>query len=293
MNALLLTVGVAGATGFWIVNRWAARSGARTEIYIFYLLLVSALLSGLLALLLGQSLIRPFLWEFGGVTGLAYVASLGLLMYGLKIGPTGPTVAVNNMGLLWPVVISIVWLKPRVPSFQLCAGMMAVCAAVILLSLIPGNAPASQGADHANGRVTSRRWSLTMLFLWVAAGVSMGAQAVGSTHLADAPLAMCFSFNIVALLIVAPFFFRQRSIQIRRCEVLPGLVQGLVQVITAAAIFMAIPHIGAEVVFPFVVASPIILMLLIGRFVHGEHITYSAWIGCLLGAAGLVLLVVF
>lgn len=276
-----------------MVNRWAARSGARTEIYIFYLLLVSALLSGLLALLLGQSLIRPFLWEFGGVTGLAYAASLGLLMYGLKIGPSGPTVAVNNMGLLWPVVISIVWLKPRVPSLSLCVGIVAVCTAVVMLSLIPRNNTGVQETDQAGRRRTSWRWPLTMLLLWIAAGVSMGAQAIGSTHLADTPLAMCFSFNIVALFIVAPFFFRRRPIQIRRCEVLPGLAQGLVQVVTAVAIFMAIPRIGAELVFPLTTATPIILVLLMGRFVHGEHITCSAWIGCLLGAAGLVLLVVF
>ena len=50
MNAILLILGVAGATGFWVVNRWAARSGARTAAYTFRLLLFSTILSGLVAL---------------------------------------------------------------------------------------------------------------------------------------------------------------------------------------------------------------------------------------------------
>jgi drug/metabolite transporter (DMT)-like permease len=55
---------------------------------------------------------------------------------------------------------------------------------------------------------------------------------------------------------------------------------------------MAIPRLGADVVFPFVVAAPIVIMLLLDRFVHGEALAWPVWFGCLLGAAGLVLLAV-
>lgn len=292
MNLLLLIVGVAGATGFWVVNRWAIRSGARTEGYTFWLLLFSALLSGPLAVLLHQPLDQPFLWEVGGIIGLCYAACLGLMMTAMRMGPAGPTVAVNNMGLLWPVVISIEWLRPRTPSLSLCAGIVAVCVAVVMLSLTHRNDAGVAGPDSAVGRGSPGRWALTMLLLWLAAGASMGVQAVGATRLAGAPMAICFAFNLVALLVVAPFFFRRRPLRIRRCEVLPGLAQGLVQVIAASAILAAIPRLGADVVFPFVVASPIILMFLLGRFVHGERITRPAWAGCLMGAGGLVLLAV-
>ena len=53
---------------------------------------------------------------------------------------------------------------------------------------------------------------------------------------------------------------------------------------------MAIPRLGSELVFPFVVATPIIIMLLVARFVHHEVISRAAWFGCLLGGVGLVLL---
>ena len=59
-----------------------------------------------------------------------------------------------------------------------------------------------------------------------------------------------------------------------------------------ACIFLAIPRIGAETVFPFVIASPIILMLLAGHLIFHERITRPALIGCLLGTGGLILLAV-
>ncbi len=292
MNVFLLAAGVAGATGFWIVNRWAGRIGARTGAYTFWLVLFSALISGPLAWLFGQSLRSPILWTCGSIVGLAYAACLGLMMYGLKKGPSGPVVASNNMGLLWPVLISVVWLNPRQPSATLYIGIVSACAALIILSLSSGKTNEQQEGSVNRNRLSAGRWAMTLLLLWMFAGASMGTQAIAATKVPGTPLAFLFVLNLVALTILTPFFLLRRPVQIRRCELVPGIVQGFVQVSTMTCVLLAIPRIGAEKVFPVTVASPIILMLIIGHFVFHERITRSALAGCVLGAFGLVLLAV-
>jgi len=290
MNALLLVAGVAGATGFWIVNRWAERVGARTEAYRVSLLFFSTLFSGLLAYIFGQSVRSPALWIYGSIVGLDFSATLGLMMYGLKNGPSGPVVASNNMGLLWPVVIGVVWLTPEQPSAVLWIGVVLVCAALVILSLSSRSKDEQRGEPVDRGHLSAKRWAGTLLLLWVLAGVSMGTQSIAATKSPGTALAFSFIFNLVALIVAIPFFLLRRPLQIRRCELVPGIVQGVLQVTTMVCVFLAIPRIGAEKVFPFIIASPIILMLPVGYFVFHERITRRALIGCLLGTGGLILL---
>ncbi|NQT91746.1 MAG: hypothetical protein HQ559_03220, partial [Lentisphaerae bacterium] len=245
MNAFLLAAGVAGATGFWIINRWAARMGARTEAYRFWLLLFSVLFSGVAACFFGQSLRSPVLWTCGGIVGISYAACLGVMMYGLRNGPSGPVVTSNNMGVLWPVMISVLWLNPRQPTATLYIGIISVCAALVILSFSSGKKDEPREGAVTSNRLSTGRWAMTLLLLWVLAGISMGTQSVAATKVPGTALAFAFALNLVAVVVVMPFFLLKRPIQVRRCELVPGILQGAIQVITMACIFLAIPRIGA------------------------------------------------
>jgi len=290
MNTFLLAAGVAGATGFWIVNRWADRSGALMEAYRFWMVLFSLLFSAPLAWFFGESVRGAVLWTCGTIVAFAYVACIGLMMYGLKHGPSGPVVAANNMALLWPVLVSIAWLDPGKPSVTLYLGIAAVCTALAILGLSAGNKGEARNGADAGNRLPPGKWAATLLLLWTTAGVSMSMQAVAATKAPDTPLAFTLVMSLVALFIVVPLFLRKVPFRVRRCELVPGVFQGVVQVGTMAAIYLAIPRVGAETVYPFVVASPIILMILVGHFVFHERLTRPAVAGCLLGTVGLVLL---
>jgi len=292
MNTFLLAAGVAGATGFWIVNRWADRSGALMEAYRFWMVLFSMLFSAPLVWLFGESLRGTVLWTCGTVVAIAYVGCIGVMMYGLKHGPSGPVVASNNMGLLWPVLVSIAWLDPRQPSAALYIGIVAVCAALVILGLSSNSNSGQRNGDGDSKPLPPGKWAATLLLLWTIAGVSMATQTVSAVKAPGVPAAFVFVLNLVALVIVAPLFLMKTRFRVRRCELVPGIVQGGVQVGSMVVIYMAIPRIGAETVFPFVVASPIILMLLVGHFVFHERLTRPAVAGCLLGTVGLVLLAV-
>ena len=179
MSVLLISIAVISATLIWPVNRWIMHNGGRAEVYGFWFSVTAAFVSGFVAITMGQSLCQPIVWGIGAVIGFAFCTGYCLvIMYCLKIGPFGPTVAINNMGLVWPVVLGALWLKKHPLSGW---GIMGV--ALVILSLV--------------------------------------------------------SF-------------------------------------------------GPEVVFPFTLVAPVILVLILQQFLYHEHLDKAGWLACFLGVGGLV-----
>jgi len=52
----------------------------------------------------------------------------------------------------------------------------------------------------------------------------------------------------------------------------------------------AIRQVGAEVALPVTVATPILLVLIIGRVFYNEHLRPVAWLACILGMVSVALL---
>ena len=105
MSILLISIAIIGATLIWPLNRSVMRNGGRMEVYGFWVALTSAIVSGCVALTIGQSLFHLTVWRIGAAMGIASGIGYSLIiMYCLRIGPIGPTVVMNNMGMVWPVV---------------------------------------------------------------------------------------------------------------------------------------------------------------------------------------------
>ena len=77
---------------------------------------------------------------------------------------------------------------------------------------------------------------------------------------------------------------RQPALFRRRRECLGGVVLGVVNAASVALTLVTIRQLGAEVVFPVAVATPILLMLIIGRVFYKERLSAAAWTACVLGA---------
>ena len=291
MNILILLLGTAGATLFWVLNRWTTRHDGRPALYSFWLLLVSAAVGCVLAAGFGQDMLDRDVWRLGVIIGLCYAGSLKLMLFCLQRGPSGPVVAVNNMGMVWPVTAAFLFPYPRCPSWLTVLGIFSVCIALILLG-VARKSPGRVAPGNSAG-TGSRAWSLgaAMLMLWVVAGLSMMFQAIAGRRLPDSPLALVSVMSLVACAAVLPMCARASRPRIRRSEVIPGIITGLVQVMTGFAILVGTARLGAQIVFPFIIATPIIIMLIVGHFVFKEALDRTRWAGCLLGAFGLVLLI--
>lgn len=291
MNILILLLGIAGATLFWVLNRWTARHDGRPALYSFWLLLISAAVGGVLATGFGQDLLDRDVWRFGFIIGLCYAGSLQLMLFCLQRGPSGPVVAVNNMGMVWPVTAAFLFPDPRRPPFLTVLGVLSVCIGLILLGVAQKSARNVTPGNSAGAGSRARSSGPAMLLLWVVAGLSMMFQAIAGKRLPDSPLALVSVMSIVACAAVLPMCVRTSRPRIRRNEVIPGVIAGMVQVITGFAVLAGTARLGAQIVFPFVIATPIIIMLMVGHFVFKDHLGRLGWAGCLLGAVGLVLLV--
>ena len=292
MNLLILILGICSATLFWPLNRWAARNGGRAGFYAFWLLLLSAILAAVLAMVFGQRLWDRTVWQFALIIGLCYAGSLQLMLFCMANGPAGPVTAANNMGLVWPVVASFVFLNPRWPSLSMIVGILAVCGALILLAISQRFARNGVVNDSAGGPNRRRILEIALPLLWIVAGLSMTFQATAAQRLPESPLALISVMSAVAWVAVLPWCLRMGRPILRRNEAIPGAIAGLVQVSTGFAILVGVARMEAHIVFPFIVATPIIIMLLAGHFIFKENLGPLGWAGCLLGTFGLILLVV-
>ena len=290
MDTLILVLGVTVATLFWVLNNWAVRRDARPGVYSFWLLLTSAALTGPLAVVLGQHLLDPGVWLFGGIIGLCYAGCLKLMLYCMQRGPSGPVAAANNMGMIWPVTAAFIYPALRLPSVPIALGALAVCTALVLLGL--AQRPDKDPAPADSTATPTGRSSLmaAMMLLWVVAGVSMLSQSIATDRLPDNLVALAFAMNLVACAAVLPTYARASRPRDRRNEVVPGIAAGIVQAAAGPLIFIGIRRLGPQIVFPFVIATPIIIMLMLGHFAYKDALGRLGWAGCLLGALGLVFL---
>jgi drug/metabolite transporter (DMT)-like permease len=265
------------------VNRWVVNRGGRPEAFGLATALTAAAISIPLAISLGQSLADPTVWAVGATIGAAFaVGYFMVVMHCLRIGPTGPTAAVNNMGLVWPVVVGLLWPESRALGLGALGGLILVVLGLGLFGIGSSRSP--------GGAELSRRWVGWVLLGWLLAGVSMTAQYVGTVLVPDRPVALAAAFYTVAVLVLAGIAIRGRRFPLSRVEIRAGAVNGLISAAAIITTLLALRYARAEIVFPVTVAMPILLVLILSAVVYRERLSRLAWAACLAGGTGLVLL---
>jgi drug/metabolite transporter (DMT)-like permease len=283
MGFLLTSIAVIGSTGVWLINRWVIFHGGRGEVYGFWSAGTSAFVSGCVLLALGQPPLQPEVWFIGAMIAVAYaVGYFVVIMHCLRIGPTGPTVAVNNMGMVWPVVLGALWLKPHPVGNWDAAGLVLVSLSLILFGFSNRQ---SQAGGRAQGM--SAAWLSWALLGWLLSGVSLTGQLLASIHASNRPVTIVFALNVLTAILLAPAVLRRGSAWYTEREMIGGVLNGVVVAIGNVALLMALRYIGPEVVFPFTIALPIMLVLVLGQFLYREKLPGIGWAASVLGVLGL------
>ena len=284
MSIFFIAIAVIGATVIWPVNRWVMYNHGRPQVYGFWASLTGAIVSLSIALAKNQSILQPKVWAVGAVIGFAFaIGYCVIILHCMQIGPFGPTVAMNNMGIVWPVVLGALWLKPH-PINEL----FIIALIMVGLSLFFFGLSHSGSSNIRQTRGVSARWIWLAFLGWIFSGISMTGQLVASIYTPDSYFAILFAFEFTATLILATLVLRPGRAWFNRKELMGGIINGTLTVIIGSATLIALKYAAPELVFPLTVAGPMILVLVLGRLLYREHLNIFSWAACLVGVLGLI-----
>jgi drug/metabolite transporter (DMT)-like permease len=281
---LVIGVVVVLATAMWPLNRWAMRRGARPAAVGVAISVAGIAIGLLVAAASGQPLVVPAALGLGSLAGVAYSVGFVLIIFHcLRIGPAGPTVLVNNLGMVWPIAIGMVWFAPGATPLAHWLGLGCIAVTLALTGLGQPAGPAQQAGGGG-------RWGAWVLAGWVFSGVSMGCPFLASQYAPAAPLAFLVAMYVVSGLILLGVLLVQRAARPQGFEILAGLGTGTMVTGSVALTIWVLTRMSPVVVFPVTVAGPIVLMMLIGAAAFKERIGWTGWLAAGFGIAGIALL---
>lgn len=283
-DCVLLFVLVLNSTALWPLNRWAMRRQARAERLGMVLTAVLAAGAAAVALAMDSPLLAGPALLWGSVAGIAYaVGFILIIFYCLKIGPTGPTVTINNLGLLGPVVADLALFSGGKGVDALTWG--GLLATVLALGLMGWG-----HSDRAGAAAVTKRWALWVVVGWAFSALSMGNQFLSSHYAPEAPFAFTVAMSVVAFAILGAVTLVRGGGRTRREELVAGGVTGLMMVLGIPVTLTLLTRMSAAIVFPVTVAGPAVLMLLVGHSVLNERLSGIGWVASVSGVAGIILL---
>jgi len=283
MEWALIVVVVLLATLLWPMNRWAMRNNARQEVLGVWAAVVCIPLTILVGTVSGKPLFDRTAWLLGAIAGVAYaIGFIQIIFYCLRIGPTGPTATLNNLGLVWPVVIGMTFFVSGAPPVTQLAGLGFTVLALVLT-----------GANRGNtGSVTamSPKWAWWALVGWTFSGVSMGCQYLNSQLAPGRPYAYLLSTMVITLVICLGTCIARGGVLPTRVEALSGAGNGVLIVVLIPLTIWLLERMSPAIVMPVTVAGPVVIMLLVGHFLLHERLSAAGWAASVTGLAGIVLL---
>lgn len=285
MDPLLLTIIVLAATAIWPLGRWAMEGEGEPVVVGFWVSMTVAVICGAAALMTGEWRRVPAgLWPSAIAMSVGYAVGFWIcIMRALQIGPAGPTATVNNMAMAAGVVYGLVVLTPGRATLWTWAGLAGVCAALLLLGM-------GRPAGDIDNRKTGARWTRLLALGGLLSCVSFISQTHAGTLYPGHKFAFpAIAFGLSALLLL-PGLLRCPSRIGRGRERAGGLALGVVNAAIQPLTLLTIKRMGAEVVLPIAVATPILLVLVIGRVFYKERLTPMAWMACVLGALSVAML---
>ena len=285
MGWIILCIVVLAGTLIWPVGRWALKDGAEPGVVGFWVSLTVAVACTAGTALTGDWRGAPAgVWLAGGAMSVAYAVGFWIcIMRALQVGPAGPTATINNMALAAGVLYGLIVLTPGRATAWTWIGVVGVCAALVLLGL-------GKPAENDVRRETGARWAKLAAIGGAFSCLSFVIQAhIGTLYPTHKYVFGAVAYALAALFLLPPMLRRPDRFRLRH-ERLGGIVLGVINAVSMPLTLMTIRSLGAEVTLPVTVATPTLLVLVIGRVFYKEHLSAAAWVGCVLGALAVAVL---
>jgi drug/metabolite transporter (DMT)-like permease len=255
----------------------------------FWLTIVGIITHGVILLIWGRSILITPIIISSLIVGFANaIGFLSIIMYCLKIGPSGLTTTVNNSSLVFGVIYSVVFLNPHIPNIPVIIGIFGSITGLILIGISSLN-------ENNNINGISKRWVKLVMIGGVFSGISFINQVyIGTCHPGIHPLIVfIFWMSLFTMIILSILIFYTKAKILSKKEIIGGLSIGFLANISLFFTIFSLNYIGAEVILPVTVATPMVLMLFLGHYLYGEHLNIKALTGAGIAIFSVILLSVF
>ena len=198
----------------------------------------------------------------GVIHGMLYLGSFVLLQINVKRNGVILPAIFMKLGLLVPMVLSVV-LFGEMPSIRQAVGFAIAIAAIILIN------------QESGSRATKFKAGLILLLLGGGSADAMSKvfEVYGDTTLSAQFLLYTF---IVAFLLCAGLMFWKKE-HLGRTEVLFGLVIGIPNYFSAKFLLRAMEDVAAVIAYPTYSVGTIFVVSLVGVLAFRERLSRRQW----------------
>lgn len=221
----------------------------------------------------------------GMLNGLIFLLALIFMQRSIAENGAVLSAAFAKMGILLPIVGSILFLKER-PSLLQALGIVLAVSAILVLNLEP-----RRGRTHAG---SSLLLLLLFFFNGMADGMSKVFEQIGERRFDALFLFYTFltAFVLTVLLLLQEQHRnrRRRRGQVSVVDLVSGMVVGIPNYFSSALLLAAVMKLPAYLVYPCYSVGTILLVSFVSVVLLGDRLTKRQRIGSGLILAALVLL---
>lgn len=212
----------------------------------------------------------PLTLFLGTIHGILYLTSFMLLQYNIKKNGVVLSATFMKLGLLVPMVVSIVLFK-EIPSFIQVIGFVIAILGILLINQ----------EEHTSSMMINT--SLVLLLLLGGAGDAMSKiyEEFGSAELSAQFL--FYTFLVALLLCIGLSIFKKEKLG--KNEVIYGLLIGIPNYFSAHFLLLSLKYVPAVIAYPTYSVATLLVVTLAGVGFFKERLSQKQW-----GALGIIVI---
>jgi len=284
MGLLFLILAISGFVAMNFIMKLGSLKGLDSSQLTTALFVVAALLCLFILIFSNQGLnftTPVVLLAIAGGMGGAF--AYFFFLQALKIGNYALTISVYTMTFLNPVVFSIIfWHRPI--NIMIASGIFFIIAGIIIIS-ISGSTPESQRTG------LFLKWIIFLVATFILTGIPQISQAAAA-RLAKINLWSYLFLTFFSGSLIFVIFLKMKKIQLPGKSFSFGSLAATGSVAGNFFILKSLTKLPEPVVFPVIQAGPIIAAVILSILYFKERIKPLAYLGMMLGIAGIILLTI-
>jgi len=284
MGLLFLILAISGFVAMNFIMKLGSLKGLDSSQLTTALFVVAALLCLFILIFSNQGLnftTPVVLLAIAGGMGGAF--AYFFFLQALKIGNYALTISVYTMTFLNPVVFSIIfWHRPI--NIMIASGIFFIIAGIIIIS-ISGSTPESQRTG------LFLKWIIFLVATFILTGIPQISQAAAA-RLAKINLWSYLFLTFFSGSLIFVIFLKMKKIQLPGKSFSFGSLAAIGSVAGNFFILKSLTKLPEPVVFPVIQAGPIIAAVILSILYFKERIKPLAYLGMMLGIAGIILLTI-